>query len=104
MKESQRNKAIRELSVRFGKICWYCGIDLTHRELNVDHILPKKKGGGDELLNLALTCKSCNLAKNFQTLDYFYAWIDYIRSDKFKRIYEIDEPHPHSSLSVVGKY
>jgi 5-methylcytosine-specific restriction endonuclease McrA len=98
----KRARVIRKLMVRFGKVCWYCGIDLSHRQINVDHILPLKLGGDDDLLNLALTCKSCNLAKNFTSLEEFYQWVDYIRSDKFRRIYQIGEIHPQSMLAVVG--
>jgi hypothetical protein len=31
--------------------------------LHVEHVIPKKHGGGDELANLALACIDCNLHK-----------------------------------------
>jgi 5-methylcytosine-specific restriction endonuclease McrA len=78
--QKMRGQRLRELIPRFGRICWYCGVDLSYRLLNIDHIVPEKQGGDDDLLNLALTCKSCNFAKNFLSLDEFFTWIDYIRS------------------------
>ena len=43
--------------------CQYC---LMHQRLqgatfHVEHIIPRSKGGADELANLALACPSCNL-------------------------------------------
>lgn len=32
--------------------------------LQIEHIIPKKHGGGDEMDNLALACIDCNLAKS----------------------------------------
>ena len=39
-------------------------------KFHVEHIIPKSKGGGDELENLALCCAPCNLHKsNKEELD-----------------------------------
>lgn len=46
--------------------CEYCGLhqqDSPLAPLQVEHVLPKKHGGGDELGNLALACIDCNLHK-----------------------------------------
>lgn len=45
--------------------CQYCGRNVkTHKiVLHVDHIIPKKRGGGDELSNLITSCEDCNLSK-----------------------------------------
>jgi 5-methylcytosine-specific restriction endonuclease McrA len=40
-------------------ICTYCGGEATE----VDHIIPRKVGGGHELDNLTSACRACNLAK-----------------------------------------
>ena len=55
--------AVRE---RAGHRCEYC-----HRRqqdspliaLHVEHIIPRKHGGGDKFENLALACAECNLHK-----------------------------------------
>jgi 5-methylcytosine-specific restriction endonuclease McrA len=39
--------------------CGYCGQEANE----VDHIIPRKSGGGHELENLIAACRTCNLAK-----------------------------------------
>ena len=51
---------------RTGDRCKYCGLRQEHLPLlrfHIDHIQPKKHGGTDDPLNLALACNSCNLHK-----------------------------------------
>lgn len=46
--------------------CEYCGLRQEHLPVfrfHIDHIRPKKHGGSDDPLNLALACNSCNLHK-----------------------------------------
>lgn len=43
--------------------CELCGISATEKALEVDHILPRNKGGGDELTNLQALCFTCNARK-----------------------------------------
>lgn len=43
---------------KYGGICQICGESTEWPEL--DHILPRKYGGGDEESNLSLLCASCN--------------------------------------------
>ena len=50
--------------------CQLCGITPTHKNwgqwgpFHIDHIKPRSKGGGNELSNLRLLCRRCNLDKN----------------------------------------
>lgn len=51
---------------RAGQKCEYCGlaaVDSPLIPLQIEHIVPRKHGGGDELSNLALACAECNLHK-----------------------------------------
>lgn len=43
--------------------CELCGISKEEKALEVDHILPRNHGGGDELSNLQALCYSCNATK-----------------------------------------
>lgn len=43
--------------------CELCGISAREKALEVDHILPRNHGGGDELSNLQALCYSCNATK-----------------------------------------
>jgi 5-methylcytosine-specific restriction endonuclease McrA len=40
--------------------CQYCG---TRRDLTIDHVVPRAKGGLDSWLNLVTACKRCNAKK-----------------------------------------
>jgi 5-methylcytosine-specific restriction endonuclease McrA len=39
-------------------------IDLTAKTLQIDHIIPKAKGGADDFSNLQTLCAKCNQAKS----------------------------------------
>lgn len=46
--------------------CEYCAIqesDFPFAPFHVEHIVPRKHGGSDDLQNLALACLHCNLHK-----------------------------------------
>jgi diadenosine tetraphosphate (Ap4A) HIT family hydrolase len=43
--------------------CELCGISADERALEVDHILPKNRGGSDDPSNLQALCFSCNASK-----------------------------------------
>lgn len=56
------------LGVRAGFRCEYCGRDLLASVDDYDawqreHVIPPSKGGGDDLENLAVSCKTCNFLK-----------------------------------------
>ena len=44
--------------------CSYCG---SSKNLTIDHILPKSRGGGNTWLNLTTCCKNCNRIKDNKT-------------------------------------
>ena len=52
------------------KCCVYCG---KTRMLQIDHIIPKKKGGKDSGENLVWACRNCNASKNDTDLLEWYA-------------------------------
>jgi 5-methylcytosine-specific restriction endonuclease McrA len=47
--------------------CQYCARRPSHRELNVDHVLPRSRGGEDSWDNLVISCRTCNLKKGRRT-------------------------------------
>ncbi len=44
--------------------CRYCGEQTPKTVLEVDHVIPVSKGGGDEPENLATSCYKCNRGKS----------------------------------------
>jgi len=51
---------------RDGFECQYCG---TKKELTIDHIIPKAKGGKTTWSNLVTACKKCNSKKGNCSLE-----------------------------------
>jgi hypothetical protein len=50
-------------------ICQYCGIGVDGlNPLHIDHLIPRRKGGTDELDNLVACCQKCNCKKATKTL------------------------------------
>ncbi|HET9957026.1 MAG TPA: HNH endonuclease [Polyangiaceae bacterium] len=47
--------------------CQYCGRRPHVRDLNVDHVLPRSRGGEDSWENLVVSCRACNLRKGRRT-------------------------------------
>ena len=43
--------------------CELCGIPADEKALEVDHIIPRNKGGSDDASNLQILCYSCNASK-----------------------------------------
>jgi 5-methylcytosine-specific restriction endonuclease McrA len=61
---------VREyLLEKWGRRCAYCGT--TNMPLQVEHIVPKSRGGTNRVSNLAIACEACNTAKGTQTADEF---------------------------------
>lgn len=46
---------------KWGRKCAYC--DATHVPLEVEHIVPKARGGSNRVSNLTLACRKCNQGK-----------------------------------------
>ncbi len=55
-------KTRREVFKRAANLCEYCfgSEDFALYSHEVDHIIPRKYGGGNELENLALACPVCH--------------------------------------------
>jgi hypothetical protein len=60
-------KSTKDFILKFKTHCRYCGSIET--ELNIDHIIPKSKGGNHILSNLTIACKSCNSSKGVFSID-----------------------------------
>lgn len=61
----------RQILARDGHVCRYCGS--VDAPFEIDHIVPRSMGGGDEASNLAVACRPCNRLKSNLPLDRFLA-------------------------------
>lgn len=50
--------------------CRGCGDYMRQRNLTIDHIVPRSKGGSDDMENLQLLCQACNSMKGNRTQEY----------------------------------
>lgn len=68
---------VKRIADRDGWGCAYCGVtlkgspDIPHP--NVDHVVPKSKGGSNKLDNKVLSCQTCNSSKGARTPDEWRA-------------------------------
>lgn len=53
-------------------ICNGCKVKFPERNFTVDHIVPLKEGGSDNMDNLQLLCSACNSIKGERTMEYLF--------------------------------
>jgi 5-methylcytosine-specific restriction endonuclease McrA len=49
--------------------CQYCGTRFHRAELNLDHVVPRSRGGSTSWENVVCSCVACNLRKGGRTPD-----------------------------------
>jgi 5-methylcytosine-specific restriction endonuclease McrA len=52
---------------RDGSTCQYCGRRFARAELNLDHVVPRSRGGTTSWENVVCSCVPCNLRKGGRT-------------------------------------
>ena len=62
---------------KYGGRCAYCGIGISPKNMQVDHIKPKCAGGTDDIENLNPSCKYCNNHKLHSGIEL---WRRYLKS------------------------
>jgi HNH endonuclease len=65
-----------EVFKRDGFVCRYCGKRPPDTVLEVDHVVPKSGGGGDETENLVTSCFECNRGKGASSLGRVLPQVD----------------------------
>lgn len=48
----------------YNNTCCYCGGKFSTKELNLDHVIPRSKGGHTNWTNIVLSCIPCNSRKD----------------------------------------
>jgi CRISPR/Cas system Type II protein with McrA/HNH and RuvC-like nuclease domain len=76
----------------FNGRCFYTGRKLTINNMEIDHIIPKSKGGKDVVSNYVLVCKYINVKKNNKILhnsnDFILNIVKDIYLNKTLRLYK----------------
>lgn len=85
---------------------WYkcvgCGQSFRKEDIEIDHILPQSKGGGNSTDNLQCMCRSCNASKGDDTT---HSVDDYIWNNSGAEHpgHEVDDFINNSIKSVANK-
>ncbi|EGL83627.1 HNH endonuclease [Caldalkalibacillus thermarum TA2.A1] len=56
---------------KFGRRCVYC--DVENVPFEIEHVIPRSKGGSDRVSNLVIACHDCNREKDNRSLEEFLA-------------------------------
>jgi 5-methylcytosine-specific restriction endonuclease McrA len=64
--------ALREALMIHGGNCFFCKKKVKLEDLSIDHAEPKAAGGREELQNLLITHKGCNLDKGHKAIESFH--------------------------------
>lgn len=59
----------RHVYMRDDYACQYCDTRPGVKELNLDHVVPRSRGGRSTWENLVTSCRTCNLRKGWSTPD-----------------------------------
>ncbi|MBI5247939.1 MAG: HNH endonuclease [Desulfomonile tiedjei] len=57
----------KNILIRDGCQCQYCGDEFVSGDLTIDHIIPKVQGGNNDWTNVVACCRSCNVRKGGRT-------------------------------------
>jgi len=72
---------------KYGGCCAYCGKEIEFKDMQVDHIVPKRRDGTDDFDNLNPACRRCNHYKSSLTLEGFRDTIEKIPEKLMGREY-----------------
>ncbi len=57
----------KNILIRDGHVCQYCGREFSSGDLTIDHIIPKVQGGENQWTNVVACCRCCNIRKGGRT-------------------------------------
>ena len=87
--------------------CYYCGVALNpfkKKEYQYEHIIPRNKGGSNDVENLAPCCQHCNTQKQDKLVSEYRAWIKEKENKKHHIFYfEVVEYGPVKLSEILKK-
>lgn len=87
---------------KYGGRCAYCGCEISIKDMQVDHINPKRSGGIDDMDNLNPSCRLCNHYKRANKLEVFRSWQLGGLVDRLRKIYIFRVAERYGIVSVNG--
>lgn len=83
---------------KFNGKCAYCGCSLGLKEMQIDHIIPKKKGGKNDLSNYNPSCRQCNFYKGTFSIEEFRENLESLH-ERLTKIFIVRLARKHGILS-----
>lgn len=62
---------VEQLIERDGPACVWCGRELWRRDLTLDHVVPRSRGGHMTPENAVVACRSCNKRRGSRPVDAY---------------------------------
>lgn len=83
------SKEVREkVFNKYDGHCAYCGCKLNSiKDMQVDHFIPFRNGGVDEISNYMPACRQCNFYKDTFSIETFREYIETIPVKLLKRTF-----------------
>ena len=78
----------KQIHEKYNGRCAYCGTEITIKEMQIDHIHPKRSGGTDDFLNLNPSCKYCNNYKSGCFLETFRSFVKQMLNEKHEYLFK----------------
>tara|TARA_B100000427_G_scaffold145091_1_gene120697 strand:- start:270 stop:641 length:372 start_codon:yes stop_codon:yes gene_type:complete len=85
----------RKIKERWDYECAYCG---SNKNLTIDHIVPRSKGGTDFTKNVVCCCHDCNQSKSHTPWEDWYFSQEFFSMKRYNKINEWMEPDPPQNL------
>ena len=80
-----------------GRICYYCGAEITEKQRTMDHKYPQDFGGPTITDNLVPTCKKCNTTKGNLMEDEFKEFMK-IENVEAAKAYRVAKERGHRKI------
>ena len=61
----------QEVFNKYNGHCAYCGKEIAYKDMQIDHMIPQRNGGTDDIENLMPSCRTCNHYKRAESLENF---------------------------------
>ena len=85
----------RDIKEKWDYECAYCG---DNKNLTMDHVVPRSKGGTDFTKNVVCCCHSCNQDKGHEPWQEWYFNQEFFSFKRYNKIKEWTQPDPPKDL------
>lgn len=82
--------------------CAYCGKAISIKDMQVDHILPQRNGGTDDIDNLNPSCRLCNHYKRAYSIESFRDFALGGLIDRLMKIYIFRVALSYGMITING--